>query len=197
MAGQPARKKPKSKRGARDESAPAAPPRRDDKADRKIAATAKRTPAKVPFPRKNQQPTETEFLARLPLVMGKKFEGLRAFLKKQKDVTEDLYFYGPKTGWAFRYVRGGQSLATVMIHDERLMGIVSLDAAALATVDFGSLSAVGQHARRMAHGSPALSWLDLPLDGTGTADFRALLKAKLKTLPAAPGPPPPPPARIK
>ena len=150
--------------------------------------------AKVPFPRKNQPPTEAEFLARLPLATGKKFETVRAFLKKQKHVAEDLYFYGPKTGWAFRYLRGLHSLATVMIHDDRLMGIAALDAAALAAVDFESLSEVGQRARQMAHGSPSLLWLDLPLDGTGAADFRALLKAKLKVLPP-PGPPAPPAPR--
>jgi hypothetical protein len=30
------------------------------------------------------------------------------------------------------------------------------------------------------------------LEGTGAADFRALLKAKLKALPVLPPPPPPP-----
>ncbi len=148
--------------------------------------------ARVPFPRKNQPPTEAEFLARLPLATGKKFEAVRTFLKKQKGVGEDLYFYGPKTGWAFRYLLGPHSLATVMIHDEHLMGIVSLDAGALTEVDLGSLSEVGQRARKLAHGSPSLLWLDLPLEGSGVSDFKALLRAKLKVLPR-PGPPPPPP----
>lgn len=155
---------------------------------------SKARPAKVPFSRKNAPPTEAEFLARLPLAMGKKFDAVRAFLKKQRGVAEDLYFYGPKTGWAYRYLRGSHSLATIMIHDENLMGIVALDAAALAQVDFSSLSEVGQRARKVAHGSPSLLWLDLPLDGSGAADFKALLKSKLKALPP-PGPPPPPPPR--
>lgn len=155
-------------------------------------AGAGKTGPKVPFPRKNQMPTEAEFLARLPASTGKRFDGVRTFLKKQKGVTEDLYFYGPKTGWAYRYLRGTHSLATIMIHDERLVGIVSLDTEAMATVDFDGLSEVGARARKLAHGSPSLMWLDLPLDGTGAADFKTLLKAKLKAQPAAAVPPPPP-----
>jgi hypothetical protein len=171
---------------------------------------------RVPFPRKNQPPGETEFLARLPLAAGRKLEAVRAFLKKQKGVAEDLYFYGPKTGWAFRYLRGPHSLATVMIHDDRLMGIVSLDAGALAQIDFSSLSDVAARARKMAHGSPSLLWLDIPLDGSGASDFKTVLKAKLKVMPppaplpkhqrqvpptavtrpvSARRPPPPPPRR--
>ena len=155
---------------------------------------AKKAPkGKVAFPKKNHAPTEAEFLARLPLPVGKKFEGVRTFLKKQGGVAEDLYFYGPKTGWAFRYRRGPHSLATVTLHGDRLVGIVALDAAAQGEVDFTALSEVGEQARRFASGSPALVWLDLPLDGHGAADFRVLLKAKLKMLPPAALPPPPPP----
>lgn len=156
---------------------------------------AKRGP-RVPFPRKNQMPTEAEFLARLPASTGKRFDGVRSFLKKQKGVSEDLFFYGPKTGWAFRYLRGTHSLATIMLHEDRLIGIVSLDADVLGAVDFDSLSEVAARARKLAHGSPSLLWLDLPLDGAGAGDFKALLKAKLKALSAAeqapPTPPPPP-----
>ena len=159
----------------------------------KAGVGAAKTGPKVPFPRKNQMPTEAEFLARLPAPTGKRFEGVRAFLKKQKGVTEDLFFYGPKTGWAYRYLRGTHSLATIMIHDERLVGIVSLDTEAMATVDFEGLSDVGARARKLAHGSPSLMWLDLPLDGSGAGDFKALLKAKLK---AQPAPVPPPPADL-
>jgi hypothetical protein len=154
-------------------------------------------PTRVPFPKKNQMPTEGEFLARLPAAVGKRFDTVRTFLKKQRGVSEDLFFYGPKTGWAYRYLRGRHSLATIMIHDERLVGIVALDAEAAAAVDFTSLSEVAARARKLAHGSPSLTWLDLPLDGEGAADFKALLKAKLKALPPgddAAAPPPPPPA---
>ncbi|HEX2659388.1 MAG TPA: hypothetical protein VHU40_13990 [Polyangia bacterium] len=163
---------------------------------------AKAAKSKVPFPKKNQPPSDGEFVARLPLPVGKKFETIRTYLKKQKDVTEDLYFYGPKTGWAYRYRHGPHSLATMMIHGDRLVGIVALDAATLSEIDFTALSEVGERARRLAHGSPALSWFDLPLDGTGAADFKALLKAKLANLPAPPAagsppPPPPPPARSR
>ena len=52
-----------------------------------------------------------------------------------------------------------------------------------------ALTPVAQKARKVAHGTPALLWIDLPVDGTGAADFKALLKAKLRTMP-----PPPPPA---
>jgi hypothetical protein len=151
---------------------------------------------KVAFPKKNQPPTEAEFAARLPLAVGKRFEMVRAFLKKQKGVGEELYFYGPRTGWAFRYMRDGQqSICSLMIHQGDLLGIVALDPAALAGVDWDALSPVAQKARRLAHGSPALLWLDVPLAGTGAGDFRALLKAKLKALPVLPPPPPPPRAR--
>ena len=123
---------------------------------------------------------------------------MRAFLKKQKGVTEELYYYGPKTGWAFRYLRNvQQSIASIMIHDERLLGVVALDPAAAAAVDWAELSPVGQKARKLAHGSPILIWLDLPLDGSGAADFKHLLKAKLGTLPMLPPPPPPRAAAVR
>lgn len=170
----------------------------------------KRKPVKVPFPRRSQPPTEAEFVARLPLASGKKFEVVRTFLMKQKGVSEELYYYGPKTGWAYRYMRGAQSVATVMIHEERLMAIVSLEAAALAAIDWTALSPVGQQARKLAHGSPSLLWLDLPLEDKGANDFKVLLKAKLKAMAieaaddaqTAPAgrvgvtPPPPPPPRV-
>lgn len=167
----------------------------------------KRKPVKVPFPRRAQPPTEAEFVARLPLASGKKFELVRTFLMKQKGVTEELYFYGPKTGWAYRYMRAEQSVATVMIHEERLMAIVSLESAALGAIDWAALSPVGQQARKLAHGSPSLLWLDLPLEDKGANDFKALLKAKLKAMAAEPAsegagsrasvaPPPPPPPRL-
>jgi hypothetical protein len=163
-------------------SAPAPPPA--PKAEKRI---------KVPFPKKGQPPSEAEFVARLPLAIGKKFEAVRGFLRKQKRVTEELYYYGPKTGWAYRYLRDAHSVGTIMIHDERLMGIVSLDPNAAANVAWPELSPVGQRAKRMAHGSPALLWLDLPLEGSGADDFKQLLKAKLKALPPPPPPPPPGP----
>jgi hypothetical protein len=180
-----AKKAPKTVKAAKP-SAPAKEP------------AAPKSPAKpkVAFPKKNQPPMEAEFAARLPLAVGKRFEMVRAFLKKQKGVGEELYFYGPKTGWAFRYMRDGQqSVCSLMIHHGDLLGIVALDPAALTGVDWPALSPVAQNARRLAHGSPALLWLDVPLAGTGASDFRALLKAKLKALPILPPPPPPPRAR--
>ena len=140
------------------------------------------------FPKKNQPPTEAEFSARLPLALGKRFETVRVFLKKQPGVSEELYYYGPKTGWAYRYVRGPQSLCSIVIHDERLMGIVALDPAAQTAIVWEGLSPSGQKARKVAHGSPALLWIDVPFEGTGAKDFQAMLKAKLRTLPAPQAP---------
>lgn len=185
MAAKPAKPPKPSEKPAR--SARAAKPPKPEK-----TSGAKAAKAKVAFPRKNHPPTEAEFLARLPLAVGKKFDAVRTFLKKQAGVVEDLYFYGPKTGWAFRYRRGAHSLATVTLHGDRLIGIVALDAAAQGEVDFTALSEVGEQARRVASGSPSLIWLDLPLEGHGAADFKVLLKAKLRTLPLPPPPPPPP-----
>jgi hypothetical protein len=171
----------------------AAPPRVAAKpvAAKPVAAPAKAKPAvakphkpRAAFPKKNLPPNETEFGARLPLALGKRFESVRAFLKKQPGVSEELYYYGPKTGWAYRYVRGPQSLCSIVIHDERLMGIVALDPAAQTAIVWEGLSAVGQNARKVAHGSPALLWIDVPFEGTGAKDFQAMLKAKLRTLPA-------------
>jgi hypothetical protein len=146
-------------------------------------APAKAHKPRAAFPKKNLPPNETEFGARLPLALGKRFETVRAFLKKQPGVREDLYYYGPKTGWAYRYVRGPQSLCSIVIHDERLMGIVALDPTAQTAIVWEGLSPVGQKARKVAHGSPALLWVDVPFEGTGAKDFQAMLKAKLRTLP--------------
>jgi len=145
--------------------------------------------SKIAFPKKNAPPKPEEFAARLPLAAGKRFEAIRAFLRKQKGVSEELFYYGPKSGWAFRYLRGPQSICAVMVYADRPLGIVALDASALRSVDWKTLTEAGKKARRMAHGSPALLWLDLPLDGTGAADFKALLKSKLKTLPPPPAAP--------
>jgi hypothetical protein len=132
----------------------------------------------VTFPKKAQPPTHAEFGARLPAAVGKRFESLRALLKKHAAV-EDFYYYGPRTGWAYRYLRGTQSLCSIVILKGRLVGIVALDAAAQLKVSWDALSDVTRRARKVAHGTPALLWLDVPLDGTGATDFKSLLKAKL------------------
>lgn len=153
------------------------------------AKPAAKAQARAPFPKKNLPPSEAEFSARLPLALGKRFEMVRAFIKKQPGIREDLYYYGPKTGWAYRYLRGTQSVCSIVIHDERLMGIVALDAAAQTAIVWEGLSPVAQKARKLAHGSPALIWVDVPFEGTGAKDFQALLKGKLRTLPPpAPSP---------
>jgi Protein of unknown function (DUF3788) len=141
------------------------------------AAAAPKAP-KVAFPKKAQPPTHAEFAARLPAPVGKKFDSLRGFLKKQ-ETREDLYYYGPKTGWAYRYLKGTQSVCSIVMLGGRLTGIVALDAAAQTRVAWSDLSDVAKCARKIAHGTPALLWLDVPLDGTGAADFKTLLKAKL------------------
>jgi Protein of unknown function (DUF3788) len=146
--------------------------------------------ARAPFPKKNLPPSEAEFSARLPLALGKRFEMVRTFIKKQAGIREDLYYYGPKTGWAYRYLRGTQSICSIVIHDERLMGIVALDGSAQTAIVWEGLSPVAQKARKLAHGSPALIWVDVPFEGPGAKDFQALLKGKLRTLPPPTAPSP-------
>jgi hypothetical protein len=131
------------------------------------------------FGKKNQPPTAAAFAARLPVTLGKRFDYARAYLLKQDGVREDVYFYGPETGWALRYLVGDRPLCSLHVYDEEPLGIISLDPAESAIVDWRGLSPVGQKARKQAHGSPALLWLDLPLQGTGAGDFKALLRAKL------------------
>src|SRR5450631_3849831 len=111
---------------AKAKSAPPPPP--PAKAKKTEAA---RPPAKVTFPKKSQPPSDAEFGARLPAAVGKRFEALRALLKKHAAV-EDFYYYGPRTGWAYRYLRGTQSLCSIVILQGRLVGILALDAAAQA-----------------------------------------------------------------
>jgi hypothetical protein len=145
----------------------------------KAPAPEKPRPApKVAFPKKAQAPTHAEFAARLPAPVGKRFEVLRTYLQKQ-GAAEDFYFYGPRTGWGYRHMKDDQSLCSIVLSAGRLVGIVALDAAAQAQVAWNGLSDVGKRARKLAHGTPALLWLDVPLDGVGATDFKALLKAKL------------------
>jgi hypothetical protein len=133
---------------------------------------------KVPFPKRKQAPSHGEFVARLPASTGKRFEAVRAFLIKH-GAAEELFFFGPRTGWAYRYLRGGQSLCSLVALGDSLVGIVALDAEAQANVDWSALSDVARKARKVAHGTPALLWLDVPLEAGGASDFRQLLKAKL------------------
>jgi hypothetical protein len=141
-------------------------------------------PPRVAFPKKNQQPTPAAFTARLPLSLGKRFEAARLFLLKQKEVAEDVYFYGPSTGWALRYQSSGKPLCSLLLHSGLPVAIISLDATASAAVDWRALSPVGQRAQKTAHGSPSLLWLDIPLAGTGAADLKQIIRAKLATMSA-------------
>jgi len=133
---------------------------------------------KVAFPKKGQAPTHTEFAARLAAPVGKRFDALRTFLKKQ-GAAEDFFYYGPRTGWGYRFMKDAQSLCAIVLSSGRLIGIVALDGAAQTQLGWNDLSDVGRRARKQAHGTPALLWLDVPLDGTGAGDFKTLLKAKL------------------
>jgi hypothetical protein len=133
---------------------------------------------KVAFPKKGQAPTHAEFAARLPAPVGKRFDVLRTFLKKQ-GTAEDFFFYGPRTGWGYRHMKDEQSICSIVLSAGRLVGIVALDGAAQAKIAWDGLSDVGRRARKLAHGTPALLWLDVPLDGAGANDFKTLLKAKL------------------
>src|SRR5262245_34068853 len=133
---------------------------------------------KVAFPKKAQPPTHAEFAARLPAPVGKRFEGLRTFLKKQ-GAAEDFYYFGPRTGWAYRYMKEDRSLCSIHLSAGRLVGIVALDSPTQAGIPWDTFSDVGRRARKLAHGTPALLWLDVPLDGTGAGDFKTVLKTKL------------------
>ncbi len=146
----------------------------------KIRNTSKPKPTKPAFPKRDDQPSLGEFPARLPIDQGKRFEAMRTFLLKQKDVSESFYYYGPKTGWGLRYLHGKQPLCTLLIAGERLVAVVSLDRKTGENIDWKSLSPVAQQIRHRAHGSPSLQWLDLPIDGAGAADLKIVLRAKLK-----------------
>ena len=100
--------------------------------------------------------------------------------------TEEFYYYGPRTGWAYRYLRGETSLCSIMILKGRLYGIIALDAAAQAKVAWETLTEVGQAgAQAVAHGTPALLWLDVPLDGTGATDFKACSRPSSSAVPSS------------
>jgi hypothetical protein len=159
-----------------------APAEKAERPESKNKPAAKHKPAGVAFPKRNQPPTAAAFAARLPLALGKRFEMARSFLLRQENVSEDVYFYGPKTGWALRYLVGEQPLCSLLLYDDLPVGIVALSANATAAVNWESLSPVGQFARKHAHGSPAMLWLDVPLGGTGAADFKAVLRVKLATV---------------
>jgi hypothetical protein len=152
------------------------------KTGKPAAPAAATKPPQVAFPKKNQPPTANAFAARLPLALGKRFEMARSFLLRQPGITEDVYFYGPKTGWALRYLIGEQPLCSLLLHGDSPVGIVALDAASSAAVDWKGLSPVGQLAHKHAHGSPSMLWLDVPLAATGAADLKAILRVKLATL---------------
>jgi hypothetical protein len=137
---------------------------------------------RVAFGKKNQPPTADAFAAHLPMPLGKRLDSTRRFLLKQKEVTEDVFFYGPRSGWGLRYLAAGRPVCSLFVHEARPLAILSLDAAAVESVDWKALSDVAQKARRAAHGSPELLWVDVPLDGSGAADLKALLKAKLGSL---------------
>ena len=86
---------------------------------------------------------------------------------KQKGVREDVYFYGPESGWALRYLLENRPLCSLHVHDARPVGIVSLEAPAAERVDWKALSPAARKAKQQAHGSPSLLWLDVPLEGGG------------------------------
>ena len=175
----------------------AAAARAGDKAAAPKAAPPRAAPPRAPapprphkptiaFPKKNQPPTPAAFASRFPVAVGKRVDQVRTFLTKQDGVSEDVFFYGTQTGWALRYLAAGRSLCSLHVHDDRPIGLIALEPDAAAAVDWKGLSPVGQKARKQAHGSPSLLWLDVPLEGTGAADFKTLLRAKLAGL--GPGP---------
>lgn len=138
-------------------------------------------PVRAAFPKKNQPPTDAEFAASLPLAVGRKLDAVRTFLKKVKGVEESWHFYGPKAGWAYRYLRGDEAIATLVLHEGTPTAVVALDAETQAAIAWDDLSPAASQARKLAHGTPTLLWLDLPLDGTGAADLRKLVRAKVRS----------------
>ena len=89
-------------------------------------------PPRVAFPKKQQPPTAAAFAARLPLSLGKRFEMARSFLLRQKDIKEDVYFYGPKTGWA----RGAAGAAATGGSDARLWPARAMAATSMCSTRF-------------------------------------------------------------
>jgi hypothetical protein len=145
----------------------------------KLPAKSAPSPRKVAFPKKNHPPTAAAFAARLPLTLGKRFELVRNFLLKQKGIREEPYFYGPKTGWALRYLQLDKPVCSLVLHGDMPVGILSLEPAVREAIDWATLSAVAAKARKAAHGSPSLLWLDVPLAGMGATDLKAILRVKL------------------
>ena len=164
---------------------PERPTKKNKNAESKDKSVEPGKAAKVAFPKKNQPPTAAAFAARLPLALGKRFEMARSFLLRQKQVKEDVYFYGPKTGWALRYRIGEQPLCSLLLHADVPVAIVAMPERAAAAVEWTGLSEVGQLAYKNAHGSPSMLWLDIPLAGHGASDFKAILRAKVASLPTS------------
>src|SRR5262245_12928706 len=76
---------------------PAAPKPAPQKPPAQAANLRPTTRPKPAFPNKKVQPQVAEFPARLPFTQGRRFEALRAFLLRQKNIAEELFYYGPKT----------------------------------------------------------------------------------------------------
>ena len=90
---------------------------------------------------------------------------LRTFLKKQ-GAAEDFFYYGPRTGWGYRHMKDEQSICSIVLSAGRLVGIVALDGARAGEDCLGRPFGRGpSSAQAGAHGTPALLWLDVPLDG--------------------------------
>jgi hypothetical protein len=137
-------------------------------------------PPKPAFPKKAEKPELAEFGATLPLAVGKRLQSVRAFLKKQKEVEESLFYFGAKSGWGLRYALAETvPLCSIFILGAVPLGIVALDEALDAEVDWDSMSEPLRDARTLAHGTPEQMWLDVPLDGRGASDFKKLMRHKI------------------
>ncbi len=148
----------------------------------KPAQPAPAKPARAPriaFPKKNQPPDAEAFTARLPLALGKRFEAVRTYLVKQAGVTEDVFYYGPRSGWALRYLQEARPLCALLVHDDQPVAIIGMPEAASGKIDWKTLSPIAQKAKRNAQGSPSHLWLNVPLGETGATDVKTLIKAKL------------------
>ena len=161
---------------------PKAPPA----APRSRAPAKPRRPRRSPSPRRPSRPPTPSSRRACRGASASASRCVRAFLKKQEGVTEDFFYYGPRTGWAYRYLRDARAsrCARSLIHAERLVGIVALDAGAQPPSSSGTTCRRSrQRPRKLAHGTPALLWLDVPSTAPAPPTSRRCSRPSSTTLP--------------
>ena len=141
-------------------------------------AAAKPRPA---FASKTQPPSADEFGRALDPAEGKRFEGTRSFLSRQKGVEEDVFFYGPQTGWGLRYRDRGAPLCALLVSGQKPFAVVAMTKSVADEIEWSELADATQRAKLEADGTQPGEhfWLDLHLDAKGHNDLRVLVKARL------------------